>query len=145
MQTINGTSTKAYIHSNNLPIHSCGQETGSAGTNYVFTSIPMMCVIEKTYIGLHVDLWSPGHMADHDGYKALVNTMCDITQFVVIVPVPDETSATLTSHFMQHVLLKFGMCHLVVIDDGTPFKGAFVAMCQVLNLNYGVLAKRNHK
>ena len=71
--------------------------------------------------------------------------MCDMTQFVVVVPVPDETSATLASHFMQNVLLKFGMCHLVVIDDGTPYKGPFVAMCQSLNLNYDVLTKHNHK
>ena len=74
-----------------------------------------------------------------------MNTMCDMTQFVVVVPVPDETPATLTSHFMQHVLLKFGMFPLLVIDDGTPFKGAGVAMCQALNLNYDVLDKRNHR
>ena len=41
--------------------------------------------------------------------------------------------------------MKFGMCYLIVLDDGTPFKGAFVAMCQSLNLNYEILAKRNHK
>ena len=93
----------------------------------------------------HVDLWSPGYMTDQNSYIALMNTMCDMTQFVVVVPVPDETSTTLASYFMQHVLLKFEMCYLVVIDDGNPFKGAFVAMCQALNLNYNVLAKRNHK
>ena len=84
-------------------------------------------------------------MTGQNGYIALMNTMCDMTKFVVVVPVPDETSATLASHFMQHVLLKFGMCHLVVIDYGSPFKGSYVAMCQALNLNYDVLAKRNHK
>ena len=63
----------------------------------------------------------------------------------MVVPVPDEIYVTLVSHFMQHVLLKFGMCHLVVIDDSTPFKGAFVAMCQALNLNYDIVAKCNHK
>ena len=68
-------------------------------------------------------------MTDQHGYLALMNTMCDMTRFVVVVPVPDETSATLASYFMQHVLLKFGMCHLVVIDDDTPFKKTFVAMC----------------
>ena len=46
---------------------------------------------------------------------------------------------------MQHVLMKFGLCHLVVLDDGSPLKGAFIAMCNALNLNYDVLAKRNHK
>ena len=101
--------------------------------------------VSSPFAILHVNLRSPGHMANQDGYKALMNTMCDMNQFVVVVPVPDGTSATLDSQFMQYVLLKFGMCHLVVIDDGTPFKGAFVAMCQALNLNYDVLAKRNRK
>ena len=46
---------------------------------------------------------------------------------------------------MQHVLMKFGIYHLVVLGDGTPFKGAFIAMCQALNLNYDFFAKQNHK
>ena len=41
--------------------------------------------------------------------------------------------------------MKFGLCHLVVLDDGSSFKGAFIAMYDALNLNYDVLAKRNHK
>lgn len=53
----------------------------------------------------------------------------------MVVPVPNETSATLANHFVQHVLMKFGY----------SFKGAFNAMCQSLILNYDVLAKRNHK
>ena len=74
-----------------------------------------------------------------------MNTMRDMAQFVVIVPVLDEISSTLASNFMQHVLSKFGMCYLAIIVDGIPFKGVFVAICQALNLNYDVLAKRNHK
>ena len=46
---------------------------------------------------------------------------------------------------MQHLLLKFGLCHLVILDDNTPFKGAFIVMCESLNLNHNVLAKRNDK
>ena len=41
--------------------------------------------------------------------------------------------------------MKFGLCHLVVIDDGTLFKGSFVAMCKYLDLYYDILAKCNHK
>ena len=41
--------------------------------------------------------------------------------------------------------MKFGIYHLVVLGDGTPFKGAFIAMCQALNLNYDFFAKQNHK
>ena len=40
--------------------------------------------------------------------------------------------------------MKFGLCHLVVLDDGNPFKGAFVAMCKSLKVNYDILAKRKY-
>ena len=84
-------------------------------------------------------------MADQNSYIALMNTMRDMTQFVVVVPVLDEISSTLASNFMQHVLSKFGMCYLAIIVDGILFKGVFVTIYQALNLNYNVLAKRIHK
>ena len=40
--------------------------------------------------------------------------------------------------------MKFGLCHLVVIDNVIQFKRVFVAMCKVLKPNYDILAKRNH-
>ena len=50
----------------------------------------------------------------------------------------------LASHFMQYALMKFGLCHLVIMDDSDPFKGFLIAMCKVLNLNYDNFAKRNY-
>ena len=41
--------------------------------------------------------------------------------------------------------MKFGICHFVVLDNGSPFKVAFITMCKSLRLNYDVLAKRDHK
>ena len=46
---------------------------------------------------------------------------------------------------MQHKLMKFGLCHLVTLDDCTPFKGTSIAICEPLNLNHDILAKRNYK
>ena len=74
-----------------------------------------------------------------------MNIMCDMTQFVVIVPVPDETLATLAEYFMQDVLSKFVIFHRLMLDGGSPFKDVFTAMCKSLNINYDALAKRNHK
>ena len=74
-----------------------------------------------------------------------MNDMRDMIQFVIIVPVPDATSISSVKYFMQYMLLKFDMCHLVIIDDGTPFKTAFVEICQALNIEYDILSKRTHK
>ena len=87
----------------------------------------------------------PGKFTDSKGNTALMNAMCDMSQCVVVMPVPDESSATLPNNFFQHMLMKFGLCHLVVLDDGDSFKGVFVAMSKSLKLKYDILAKRNHK
>ena len=74
-----------------------------------------------------------------------MNVICDMSYLVVVFSVTDENTVTLVSHFMQHVLMKFGICHLVVLDDGTSLQRAFMAICQTLNLSNNILAKRNHK
>ena len=94
---------------------------------------------------LHTDLWIPVHFEDMNGNVALMNVMCDMTQFVIVVLVHNEVASTLAEYFMQHVLLKSGICHLVILDDGSPFKGMFSAMCKMLRINYDILAKKNHK
>ena len=87
----------------------------------------------------------PGNHTDENYNMTIMNSMCDMSQFVVVIPVPDGSSITLASYFIQHVLMKFGIYHLVVLDDGTPFKIAFIVMYHALNLNYEILVKRNHK
>ena len=46
---------------------------------------------------------------------------------------------------MRHVLIKIDICYSIVLDDDTPLKEIFIAMSQVLNLNYDIFAKLNHK
>ena len=74
-----------------------------------------------------------------------MNAMCDMNQFFVVVSIPDESSTTLAIHFMHHMLIQFRLYHLVVLEDGNPFKENSIAICQALNLNYDIFAKRNHK
>ena len=46
---------------------------------------------------IYVNLSMPGHYSDPNDYIALMNDMYDMSQFVVVVPVPDKSTATLTS------------------------------------------------
>ena len=61
-----------------------------------------------------------------------MNVMCDTSQFVIVLLVPNEILATLVDHFMQHVLLKFGISYLVILDYGSPSKDVFSEMYKVL-------------
>ena len=41
--------------------------------------------------------------------------------------------------------MKFGLCIMVVVDDGSDFRGLFEEMCKLLNIRFHLVAKRNHK
>ena len=46
---------------------------------------------------------------------------------------------------MQEMLLKFDLCSLVVIDDGTSFKAVFAIACDALRLPFECAARCNIK
>ena len=41
--------------------------------------------------------------------------------------------------------MKFGLCHLVVIDDDNSFKSVFTAIYDCLAINYEIVAKCDRK
>ena len=95
---------------------------------------------------MYVDLWSPGVNEDMDVNKGyLMNSMYDITQFIVSSPTFDITAAHLAQFFCVDVIFSFGMCSVVVIDDGSSFKYVFMDMCKKLGLTYWVLSRGNHR
>lgn len=51
----------------------------------------------------------------------------------------------LARQFMQEVLLKIGLCGLIVVDADSKFLGAFAAMCKLLGLRLHAAARSNHK
>ena len=66
-------------------------------------------------------------------------------QWVICVAISATEASYLARMFMEHVLLKFGICVMVVCDDGNEFRGTFEKMCNKLNIKFHVVAKRNHK
>ena len=47
--------------------------------------------------------------------------------------------------FMEGVLLKFGLCIVIVVDDDSKFMALFEAMAKSLNIRLHRVSKRNHK
>jgi len=94
---------------------------------------------------LSVDIWKPGATSNPRGYNGLLNTMCDMSQFVVSVPICGAESSYVARIFMESVLLKFGICAMVVVDEGSEYRRTFEQMCKALKLRFHPVAKRNHK
>ena len=93
---------------------------------------------------LHCDIWSPGNITDEQGNTSVLNCMCDLTQFVVSIVTSDTTAATLSQLIMEQVLLKYGMCAVIVVDAASNFRGIFEQMCSILSITFWPLARGNH-
>ena len=68
---------------------------------------------------MHVDLWYPGLIDNSAGKKVyLLNSVCDITQYVVSSPTSYISAAALAKKVMSDFVLSLGMCSVIVIDNG---------------------------
>ena len=94
---------------------------------------------------ISVDIWSPGDLSNCYEQTKLLNCMCGMTEFVVCTAITNTGAAYLARIFMEHILLKFGLCIMVVRDDGNKFRGIFEQMCKALNIRFHVVANRDHK
>ena len=45
---------------------------------------------------------------------------------------------------MSDIGMIFGMCSVVVIEDGSTFKGVFILMCKHLKILYWCISRGNH-
>jgi hypothetical protein len=115
---------------------------GTVSRNSELTfSWPLCC----TFYILHIDLCAPGDIANYRGDTYLLNAMCNLTGFVLVPATSNITAHNLARRFAQDVLLKIGFCGVVVVDDGSTFKGLFKTVCLMLGLSFHVAAKDNHK
>ena len=120
----------------------CIASNGTVARNSeLIFSWPLCCPF---YI-LHVDLWAPGEIANYRGETYLMNAMCDLTGFVLVTATNDVTSHSLARLLVQDVLLKVGFCGLIVVDDGSTFKGLFKEVCAILHIELHVAARGNHQ
>ena len=77
---------------------------------------------------LRVYLWMICHHTDSNDNMTLMNTMCDMSKFVVVVHVLDVSSATLASHYIRHVLINLD-CVILLCRMMVHLLKEFVSLC----------------
>jgi len=70
---------------------------------------------------LHMDIWKPG-IVSNSGNKHVLGVIDAYTKFVILAPMPDETSSSVIEALMTHVFLPYGLPRLLISDGGTDFK-----------------------
>ena len=67
---------------------------------------------------IHVDLWDPGiALSNNLAGRHLLNTMCDLTKFVVSTITIDTHAEHLVKLFMDNYLLSSGMVEIIVVNS----------------------------
>ena len=74
-----------------------------------------------------------------------MNYVCDLTQLIVSYIKHCTEASTLPQFFVLDVILTFGMCCVVMIDDGSTFNKFFIYMCKVENYSIGAYQKSTTK
>jgi transposase InsO family protein len=68
--------------------------------------------------------------------KHMLNIICCFTKYVISVPIPDATAATISRAFLTECYLKFGGCTNLLTDNATAFTSEFFkSFCSRLNIN----------
>ena len=72
-----------------------------------------------------------------DGNKYALTLQCDLTKYVIAVPIPDKQSQTLAKAFVEHFILTYGCPLLIKTDLGTEYKNElFKDVCSLLSINH---------
>lgn len=83
----------------------------------IITSIPLTC-FESIFID-HIGRINP----IIDGFAYILTIICDLSKFVIAIPVVDTTAETTARNLMEHVFLKYGFPSRITSDNFKSFTG----------------------
>eukprot|EP00956_Cyclotella_meneghiniana_P020963 scaffold37640_cov83-Cyclotella_meneghiniana.AAC.2 len=99
--------------------------------------------ITAPFMVVHIDGYSAGSGKNFDGESTYLIAACGMTGFAVMEPVstPDATGF---AKCLMRILLRFGLCHTLVLDKASPFLGVFREVCALLQFNTHTISGENH-
>jgi hypothetical protein len=92
---------------------------------------------------VHADVWVPGKTVGYDGNTALMIVLCHMTGFVAVEPLKELNSTTFAQSIYT-ILLRYGICHMIITDADSKFKGEFAGMVKLLKVRHHPVARGHH-
>lgn len=68
------------------------------------------------------------------GNRYAVTLQCDLSKFLILIPVPDKSAATIAKAITEHCILLFGPVSSIKTDQGTEYKSVFDEVCKLLSI-----------
>jgi hypothetical protein len=95
--------------------------------------------ITAPFFVIHADGYSAGAGKNFDGESTYLITCCGMTGFAAVEPVKSADAAGFAAALMR-ILLRFGLCHTLVVDKASVFFSVFRQVVDLLRLNLHVLS-----
>lgn len=70
------------------------------------------------------------------GNRYAVTMQCDLSKYIVIVPVPDKSALTMAKAIVNNCILTYGPMTAIRTDQGTEYKGIFDSVCDLLKIDH---------
>lgn len=74
-----------------------------------------------------------------------LTVMCDLTKFLIAVPLKDKSAATVARAIFENIILTFGLFGELRSDCGTEFKGVLSELCKLLRIDQKISAPYRHE
>lgn len=92
--------------------------------------VPRQHLMKSTHAGFPwekvcIDLQGP--FPESNGHKFILTALCNFSKFGVCVALRNKEASTVAKALVEHVFLRFGLCHTILSDLGKEFE------CELLN------------
>jgi len=92
---------------------------------------------------LHVDGYQAGKESGFEGSSHYLVACCGMCTFAAMEPITNANATTCASGIMK-IILRYGFCHIVILDKDSKFFGVCREALDLLNINCHVLSGDNH-
>lgn len=80
------------------------------------------------------------------GNKYALTIMCDLSKYLVTIPIPDRAARTVAKAFFENFVLIYGKMNIIKSDFGTEFKNEiFSELCKFLSIENKFSTSYHHE
>ena len=99
--------------------------------------------VEAPFLVLHVDGYKAGAHKNFEGSDSYFIAADGMASFACMETVADASATTYASALMK-IMMRYGICHTLVLDKDSKFFSVFKEVVDLLQLNCHVLSAQNH-
>lgn len=100
---------------------------------------------EKAFDRIQIDTIGP-LVRTVSGNEYAVTIMCELSKYLVAVPVHDKSAKTVAKAIVDHCILIYGPIKEILTDQGTEYKNqVFAEICHLLNIQHFTSTAYHHQ